>query len=79
MKCNNKSFVVETKLMKKVTIGQIRKSIAQLKAYMNQMSSYGCLVVFASDDNVNDIVNSIKDDITIIPIYLGKTLPSKKH
>ena len=43
------------------------------------MSSYGCLVVFASDDNVNDIVNSIKDDITIIPIYLGKTLPSKKH
>lgn len=69
LKCNNKSFVVETKLMKKVTIGQIRKSIAQLKAYMNQMSSYGCLVVFASDDNVNDIVNSIKDDITIIPIY----------
>jgi hypothetical protein len=65
--------------MKKVTIGQIRESIAQLKAYMNQMSSYGCLVVFAPDNHVNDIVNSIEDDIAIIPIYIGKTLPSNMH
>lgn len=76
--CNNKSFIVETKLMKKVTDSLLRKAITQLRAYINQIPSHGCLVLFTPEANSKILVDTVLDGITIIPIYIGQKSPSNR-
>lgn len=78
LNCNNKSFIVETKYMKKFTDSLLKKAITQLKAYINQVPSHGCLVVFTLDDSDIILEDSIQDGITILPIYIGGKTPSNR-
>lgn len=78
LNCNNKSFIVETKLMEKVTDSLLKKAITQLRAYMNQIPSLGCLVLFTPDDNNKILVDTVQDGITIIPIYIGQESPCNR-
>lgn len=78
LNCNNKSFIVETKLMEKVTDNLLKKAITQLGAYMNQIPSLGCLVLFTPDDNSKILVDTVQDGITIIPIYIGQESPCNR-
>jgi len=76
--CNNKPYIVETKLMAKVTRTLLQKSIGQLRAYMGQIPSYGCLVVFTPERIDAQILDIHNQGIAIIPIYIGNLPPSNR-
>lgn len=78
MKCSNKSFIVEIKLMKKVTTSLLKRAISQLRAYMNQIPSHGCLVLFTLENNSKVLQDTVIDGIAIIPIYIGQKSPSNR-
>lgn len=69
--CNDKPFVVEIKKIQKLTQGILDDSLRQLKAYLGQFPSYGCLYVFTEDTNYDDYSRDIDDKLTIRCVYLG--------
>lgn len=77
LECNDKPFVIEIKKIKKLTEGIIKESASQLKAYLDQFPSYGCLYIFTEDDNYVDYSNVTDDNITVQCVYLGGKSPSK--
>lgn len=75
--CNDKPFVVEIKKIKNLTHGIIDDSLRQLRAYLDQFPSYGCLYIFTEDDNYVDYSNEADDNIAVQCVYLGGKSPSK--
>jgi hypothetical protein len=78
LNCNNKPYIVEIKLLEKVRPTLLQKSINQLSAYMGQIPSYGCLVIFTPEKIEGPITDLENQGITIIPIYIGNLPPSSR-
>lgn len=77
LECNDMPFVVEIKKIKKLTHGIIDDSLRQLKAYLYQFPSYGCLYIFTEDVNFVEYSRDIDDKLTIRCVYLGGKTPSQ--
>lgn len=75
--CNDIPFIVEIKKIQKLTQGIIDNSLRQLKTYLGQFPSYGCLYVFTKDVNYADYSRDIDDKLTIRCVYLGGKSPSQ--
>jgi len=78
LNCNNKPYIIEIKLLEKVSHTLLQKSINQLRAYMGQIPSYGCLVIFTPEKIEGQITDLENQGITIIPIYIGNLPPSTR-
>lgn len=80
LECNDKPYIVEVKFFKRgADVIKLRDSIKQLHVYMGQKPSYGCLVVYTTDDTDFSLPLQI-GDIKIISVYLGEKYPSeRKH
>ena len=78
LNCNNKPYIIEIKLLEKVSHTLLHKSINQLRAYMGQIPSYGCLVIFTPEKIEDQITDLENQGITIIPIYIGNLPPSSR-
>lgn len=77
LECNDKPFVIEIKKLKKLTQGIIEDSLHQLRAYLDQFPSYGCLYIFTEDVNYIDYSKDVDDNLTIRCVYLGEKSPSQ--
>lgn len=77
LECNDMPFVVEIKKMQKLTQGIIDDSLRQLKAYLEQFPSYGCLYIFTEEANFVEYSRDIDDKLTIRYVYLGGKTPSQ--
>lgn len=77
LECNDKPFVVEIKKIKNLTRGIIDDSLCQLRAYLDQFPSYGCLYIFTEDTKYVDYSEEIDDKLTIRCVYLGDKSPSQ--
>lgn len=77
LECNDMPFVVEIKKIKKLTHGIIDDSLRQLKTYLYQFPSYGCLYIFTEDVNFVEYSRDIDDKLTIRCVYLGGKTPSQ--
>lgn len=77
LECNDMPFVVEIKKIQKLTHIIIDDSLRQLKAYLNQFPSYGCLYIFTEDVNFVEYSRDIDDKLTIRCVYLGGKTPSQ--
>ena len=77
LECNDKPFVIEIKRMDVLEPGLIDKSLRQLKAYLGQFPSYGCLYIFTKDTRYTDYPKYIDDNLTIRCVYLGDKTASK--
>lgn len=75
--CDNVPFVVEIKKVNKLTQDFIDDSLRQLRAYIDQFQSYGCLYIFTEDVNFADYSRDIDDKLTIRCVYLGEKSPSQ--
>lgn len=75
--CDNVPFVVEIKKVNKLTQDFIDDSLRQLRAYIDQFPSYGCLYIFTEDVNFADYSRDIDDKLTIRCVYLGEKSPSQ--
>lgn len=75
--CDNVPFVVEIKKVNKPTQDFIDDSLRQLRAYIDQFPSYGCLYIFTEDVNFADYSRDIDDKLTIRCVYLGEKSPSQ--
>lgn len=78
LNCNNKPYIIEIKLLEKVSHTLLHKSINQLRAYMGQIPSYGCLEIFTPEKIEDQITDLENQGITIIPIYIGNLPPSSR-
>jgi len=77
LECCDKPFVIEIKKIKKLTQSIIDKSLSQLKAYLDQFPSYGCLYIFTEDVNYVDYSRDVDDKLTIRCVYIGGKSPSE--
>lgn len=77
LECNDKPFVVEIKKTKNLTRGIIDDSLRQLRAYLDQFPSYGCLYIFTEDTKYVDYSEDVDDKLTIRCVYLGGKSPSQ--
>lgn len=77
LECNDKPFVIEIKKIKKLSKIVIDSSLRQLKAYLDQFPSRGCLYIFTDDVNYADYSKDVDDNISVLCVYLGGKLPSK--
>jgi len=77
LECNDKPFIIEIKKIKKLSEGMLDESIRQLKAYLDQFPSYGCLYIFTEDANYVDYSKEVDDKLAIRCVYLGGKSPSK--
>ncbi len=77
LECNDKPFIIEIKKIKKLSEGMLDESIRQLKAYLDQFPSYGCLYIFTEDANYVDYSKEVDDKFAIRCVYLGGKSPSK--
>lgn len=77
LECNDKPFVVEIKKIKNLTQGIIDDSLRQLRAYLDQFPSYGCLYIFTEDAKYADYSEDVNYKLTIRYVYLGEKSPSK--
>lgn len=75
--CNDKPFVVEIKKIKNLTRGIIDDSLHQLRAYLDQFPSYGCLYIFTEDAKYVDYSEDVNEKLTIRCVYLGGKSPSR--
>lgn len=75
--CDDVPFVVEIKKVNKPTQDFIDDSLRQLRAYIDQFKSYGCLYIFTEDVNFADYSRDIDDKLTIRCVYLGEKSPSQ--
>lgn len=75
--CDNVPFVVEIKKVNKLTQSFIDNSLRQLRAYLDQFPSYGCLYIFTEDVSYADYSRDIDDKLTIRCVYLGEKSPSQ--
>jgi len=75
--CDDVPFVVEIKKVNKPTQDFIDDSLRQLRAYIDQFQSYGCLYIFTEDVNFADYSRDIDDKLTIRCVYLGEKSPSQ--
>ena len=77
LECNDKPFVIEIKRMDVLKQGIIDESLRQLKAYLGQFPSYGCLYIFTKDKCYTEYPKDIDDNLTIRCVYLGDKTASK--
>lgn len=77
LECNDKPFVVEIKKIKNLTQVIIDDSLRQLRAYLDQFPSYGCLYIFTEDTKYGDYSKDVDDKLTIRCVYLGGKSPSQ--
>ena len=57
--------------------GIIDESLRQLKAYLGQFPSYGCLYIFTKDKYYTEYPKYIDDNLTIRCVYLGDKTASQ--
>lgn len=77
LECNGKPFVIEVKKKAKLSNDFVDTSLQQLKAYIGQFPSYGCLYIFTDDDEYANYHRRDGDNITIICVYTGGKTPSQ--
>lgn len=77
LECNDKPFVIEIKRMNVLKQGIIDEYLRQLKAYLGQFPSYGCLYIFTKDTRYTEYPKYIDDNLTIRCVYLGEKRPSQ--
>ena len=73
-------FIIEVKLIKEEIHPSVFKSYtSQLRDYMNKLKSYtGVLCIFTEKD-YDFVWNNKPNNMTIITIYVGATIPSKRN
>lgn len=78
LECNDKPYIIEVKFYKVETdITKLKNAIKQLNVYIGQKPSYGCLVVFTTDETDYDFPPKI-GDISVMTIYLGEKYPCER-
>lgn len=78
LECNGKPFVIEVKKMELLEETTIDKALRQLKAYLSQFPSYGCLYIFTQDSKrYLEYPKEIEENLTVRCVYLGDKTPSQ--
>ncbi len=78
LECNDKPFVIEVKKMDVLEPAAIDESLRQLKAYLGQFPSYGCLYIFTKDSKRHlEYPKVIDENLTVRCVYIGEKTPSQ--
>ena len=78
LECNDKPFVIEVKKMDVLEPAAIDEALRQLKAYLGQFPSYGCLYIFTQDSKRHlEYPKVIDENLTVRCVYLGEKTPSQ--
>ena len=78
LECNGKPFVIEVKKMDELEPAAIDEALRQLKAYLGQFPSYGCLYIFTQDSKRHlEYPKEIDENLTVRCVYLRNKTPSQ--
>ena len=80
LECNDKPYIVEVKYLdKKEKLSSIDDAKGQLRIYMEQVPSYGCLLIYTNDETDYELSDWSDNQITVISVYIGDNTPSRRH
>lgn len=80
LECNDKPYIVEVKYLdKKEKLSSIDDAKGQLRIYMEQVPSCGCLLIYTNDETDYELSDWSDNQITVISVYIGDKTPSRRH